>query len=65
MLLSERLRYSPITDRQKLCLPNGKRVAVFVLVSIEEWDEREPMPRTVNTPRGGAPTPDVLNWTWH
>jgi allantoinase len=65
MLLSERLAYSPITQRPKLTLPDGKRVAVFILVSVEEWDEREPMPRTINTPRGGAPEPDVLNWTWH
>ena len=61
MLLSERLAYSPITQRPKLSLPGGKRVAVFVLVSVEEWDEREPMPRTINTPRrsAGAGCPEL------
>ena len=66
MLLTERLAYSPITSRRKLELPGGKRLAVWVLVSIEEWNEREQMPRSVNTPpAGGVPTPDVPNWTWH
>ena len=66
MLPMERIPYSPITRRPKLALPNGKRVAVWVLVSIEEWDINSPMPRTVNTPpAGGVPTPDIPNWTWH
>jgi allantoinase len=66
MLLTDRLPYSPIVSRPKLRLPNGKRLAVWVLVSIEEWNQREQMPRTVNTPpAGGIPTPDIPNWTWH
>ncbi len=47
-------------------MPDGKRVAVWVLVSIEEWDINSPMPRTVNTPpAGGVPTPDIPNWIRH
>ena len=66
MLPSERLPYSPIVSRPPLTLPGNKRLAVWVLVSIEEWNPREPMPRTVNTPpAGGVPTPDIPNWTWH
>ena len=66
MLPSERLAYSPLVSRPKLALPNGKRVAVWLLVSIEEWDIHSPMPRTVNTPpAGGVPSPDIQNWTWH
>jgi allantoinase len=66
MLPMERIPYSPITRRPKLALPDGKRIAVWVLVSIEEWDINSPMPRTVNTPpAGGVPTPDIPNWTWH
>ena len=38
MLPMERIPYSPITRRPKLALPDGKRIAVWVLVSIEEWD---------------------------
>ena len=66
MLPMERIPYSPMPRRPKLALPNGKRIAVWVLVSIEEWDINSPLPRTVNTPpAGGVPTPDIPNWTWH
>ena len=40
--------------------------AVWVIVNVEEWDIRQPMPRTVLTPpAGGSPIPDVPNWAWH
>jgi peptidoglycan/xylan/chitin deacetylase (PgdA/CDA1 family) len=66
MLPTERLRYSPITKRPRLALPDGVRLAVWVIVNIEEWDPKEPMPRTVLTPpAGGSPSPDVPNWAWH
>ncbi|MGE0746250.1 MAG: polysaccharide deacetylase family protein [Rhodospirillales bacterium] len=66
MLPNERLSYSPITSRPHLALPDGVRLAVWVIVNIEEWDPRETMPRTVLTPpAGGSPTPDVPNWAWH
>ena len=65
-LPSERLAYSPIAGRRPLALPQGARVAVWVIVNVEEWDPREPMPRTVLTPpAGGAPMPDIPNWAWH
>jgi peptidoglycan/xylan/chitin deacetylase (PgdA/CDA1 family) len=63
---TERLDYSAIDDRPRLTLPDGKRMAVWVIVNIEEWSEDEPMPRTVLTPpAGGVPTPDIPNWCWH
>ncbi|MCK2037050.1 polysaccharide deacetylase family protein [Microbacterium sp. SSW1-49] len=63
---SERLDYSPISERPHRTLPDGKKVAVWVIVNIEEWKDDEPMPRTVLTPpAGGVPTPDVPNWCWH
>lgn len=66
MLPTERIAYSPISQRRKLTLPGGARLAVWVIVNVEEWDERQPMPRTVLTPpAGGVPTPDIPNWTWH
>jgi allantoinase len=41
-------------------------MAVWVIVSVEEWDATAPMPRTVLTPpAGGSPMPDVPNWAWH
>jgi allantoinase len=66
MLPSERLDYSPIGQRPKLELPGGTRLAVWVIVNVEEWDPTQPMPRTVLTPpAGGSPMPDVPNWAWH
>ena len=66
MLPSDRLDFSAIGQRPKLVLPDGARLAVWVIVNVEEWDPREPMPRMVLTPSaGGAPIPDIPNWAWH
>ena len=66
MLPTDRLAYSPITERAPLKLPNGARMVVWVIVNVEEWDATQPMPRTVLTPpAGGSPMPDVPNWAWH
>src|SRR5436853_7372034 len=66
MLPTERLDYSAITERRPLVLPDGARLAVWVIVNVEEWDPRETMPRTVLTPpAGGAPMPDIPHWAWH
>ena len=66
MLPAERLDFAPILGRTPLRLPGGERVAVWVIVNVEEWDPLQPMPRTVLTPpAGGAPMPDVPNWAWH
>ncbi len=66
MLPTDRIAYSPITERAPLRLPNGARMAVWVIVNVEDWDSTAPMPRTVLTPpAGGSPMPDVPNWAWH
>src|SRR5271166_3375553 len=66
MLPSERLDFSAINQRPKLALPDGARLAVWVIVNVEEWDPTQPMPRAVLTPpAGGAPMPDIPNWAWH
>lgn len=66
MLPTERISYSAITDSPRLTLPGGARMAVWIIVNIEEWNPRETMPRTVLTPpAGGAPMPDIPNWAWH
>jgi allantoinase len=66
MLPGDRLAYSAIIDRTPLKLPDGARMAVWVIVNVEEWDFNAPMPRTVLTPpAGGSPEPDVPNWAWH
>ena len=66
MLPTERITYDPIVGRKKQTLPDGARMAVWVIVNVEEWDPQQPMPRTVLTPpAGGSPMPDVPNWAWH
>jgi allantoinase len=66
MLPTERLAYSPITERPRLRLPNGARLAVWIIVNIEAWDPREAMPRTVLPPPAGSTSiPDIPNWAWH
>jgi len=66
MLPMDRIAYSPITERPRLMLPGGARMAVWVIVNIEEWSPLETMPRTVLTPpAGGSPMPDIPNWAWH
>jgi len=66
MLPTERIEYSPIPERPRLQLPNDARLAVWVIVNVEEWDPQQPMPRTVLTPpAGGVPSPDIPNWAWH
>src|SRR6516162_3894086 len=66
MTPTERLPYSAISERKRLVLPDGARLAVWVIVNVEEWDINETMPRTVLTPpAGGSPMPDIPNWCWH
>jgi allantoinase len=63
---TERLEYSAISRRAPLRLPDGGRLAVWVIVNVEEWSIDETMPRTVLTPpAGGATMPDIPNWCWH
>jgi allantoinase len=66
MTPAERLAYSPINRRARLELPGGARLAVWIIVNVEEWDINSAMPRTVLTPpAGGSPMPDIPNWAWH
>ena len=61
-----RLDYRASIDRPRLALPNGGKVAVFLVVNIERWDIARAMPRQVLTPPQGASVlPDVPNWAWH
>ena len=61
-----RTPYQPIVDRPKLKLPGGARVAVWVIVNIENWLPDGPMTRTILSPPMGQPLlPDVPNWAWH
>jgi allantoinase len=62
----ERFEYSAIAARPRWKLPRGARIAVWILMSVEEWDIEKPMPRTLTTPpQGVSAIPDVPNWAWH
>ena len=61
-----RLAYQASVDRTPLALPDGNRIAVFLVVNVERWDIARPMPRQVLTPPQGASViPDLPNWAWH
>lgn len=61
-----RIPYQALIDRPRLALPEGNRIAVWVVLNVEEWDLASPMPRTVLPPPMGQPLlPDVPNWSWH
>ena len=66
MALTDRVPYQAIVDRPRLRLPDGKRMAVWVILNAEEWRIENAMPRTVLPPPMGQPLlPDVPNWSWH
>jgi peptidoglycan/xylan/chitin deacetylase (PgdA/CDA1 family) len=61
----DRLNFSAIVDRAPLRLPDDARVAIWVIVNIENWDPESALPRTVLPPPGGqVHLPDIPNWTW-
>ena len=63
---SERVPYSAIVDRPKLTLPGNARLAVWIIVNVENWEIKRPMPRTVLPPPLAIPLlPDLPNWAWH
>jgi allantoinase len=62
----DRIGYSAIVDRPPLKLPSGARLVVWVIVNVENWDIRRPMPRAVlPAPMGNPLIPDLPNWAWH
>jgi len=64
--LTDRIPYQAIVDRPKLTLPDNKRLAVWVILNVEEWQIEKPMPRTVLPPPMDAiyPLPWPLTVTW-
>ncbi len=62
----ERFEYSALPQRKPLKLPNGARIAVYIMVNIEEWDIEKPIAREyVPSPAGVATVPNIPNWSWH
>jgi allantoinase len=62
----ERLPFSPIEGRPPLVLPDGLKLIVWPVISLEHWDISRPMARMViSPPQGQALQPDHPNWSWH
>lgn len=66
MIPRERAEFSAIVDRPPLRLPDGARLVLWPLISLEDWDIGRAMARTVLPPPQHQPMlPDVPNWSWH
>jgi peptidoglycan/xylan/chitin deacetylase (PgdA/CDA1 family) len=62
----ERFDFSAMPARDKLELPDGARMAVYLIVNVEEWDIGKPIAREyVTSPAGVQTVPNVPNWAWH
>ncbi len=62
----DRFDFSPISQRPPWRLPEGKRLAVYPVVNIEEWNIDWPVPREyVTSPAGVTTVPNIPNWGWH
>ncbi|MEJ8569756.1 polysaccharide deacetylase family protein [Elongatibacter sediminis] len=62
----ERFEFSAINERPRWDLPNGARVAVYLVASVEEWDIEKPVAREyLSSPAGVVTVPNVPNWSWH
>ncbi|MEH6581871.1 MAG: polysaccharide deacetylase family protein [Halioglobus sp.] len=62
----QRFDFSAMPTRKKWRLPDGKRMAVYTIVNVEEWDIEKPIAREyVTSPAGVATVPNIPNWAWH
>ncbi|MES9830578.1 MAG: polysaccharide deacetylase family protein [Candidatus Thiodiazotropha sp.] len=62
----DRFEFAAMPHRPKWQLPEGKRVAVYTVVNVEEWDISKPIAREYVTPPAGVVTvPNIPNWAWH
>ena len=62
----QRFDFSALPQRKKWSLPAGKRIAVYTVVNVEEWDIEKPVAREyVTSPAGVQTVPNIPNWAWH
>jgi peptidoglycan/xylan/chitin deacetylase (PgdA/CDA1 family) len=62
----QRFDFSAISQRKRWRLPEGKRLAVYTVVNVEEWDIEKPIAREyVTSPAGVVTVPNIPNWAWH
>jgi allantoinase len=63
---NQRFEFSALPQRPLRKLPDGKRMAVYCVVNVEEWDIEKPVAREyVSSPAGVVTVPNVPNWAWH
>ncbi len=56
----QRFEFSAMPQRAKWSLPEGKRIAVYTVVNVEEWDIEKPIAREyVTSPAGVSTVPNV------
>ncbi len=66
MRVEERFEFSALPQRPRRELPGGKRMAVYCVVNVEEWDIEKPIAREyVTSPAGVVTVPNMPNWAWH
>ncbi len=66
MLPTDRIDYSAIIDRPALKLLGGARMAIWVIVNVEEWDPRGHAAHGADAAgRRACAVPDIPNWCWH
>ncbi|MCZ6830224.1 MAG: polysaccharide deacetylase family protein, partial [Gammaproteobacteria bacterium] len=62
----QRFDFSAMPQRKRWQLPDGKRLAVYTVVNVEEWDIEKPIAREyVTSPAGVVTVPNIPNWAWH
>ena len=62
----QRFEFSAMPTRKRWRLPEGKRMAVYTIVNVEEWDIEKPIAREyVSSPAGVTTVPNIPNWAWH
>lgn len=60
-----RTEFVPLVDRPKLVLPEGARVAVMLVVNVEQQEYDQPVGRPLSPqPVGRERLPDVPNFSW-
>lgn len=58
--------YEPSYARPQLRLPGSARLAIHLIVNVEEWDLDARLPRSLlSAPAGAEPIPDVPNFAWY
>ena len=65
-MTNPRIPFRLASERSALPPPApGKPLVVHVVMNVEYWPFDQPMPRkTLSTPHGFEPVPDIPNWSW-